>query len=152
MLQLPDKKEAIMKRNSALVSLGVLLTLVFVVGTSIQAGEIIYADDIRTNVITSQSLVRTADNIIVLVDTSGSMGELNKTLNKSYYELELEALTRGVSRLPDLGYNIGVYRFTPWEVLYPSSNLMKPRCWMLSAPRNPQERPLCWRADGPRLS
>ena len=106
-------------RKSALVSFGVLITLVFAVNDSLQAGEIIYADDIRTNVITSQSLVRTTDNIIVLVDTSGSMGELNKTLNKSYYELELEALTRGVSRLPDLGYNIGVYRFTPWEVLYP---------------------------------
>ena len=60
-------------RKSALVSLGVLITLVFAVNDSLQAGEIIYADDIRTNVITSQSLVRTTDNIIVLVDTSGSM-------------------------------------------------------------------------------
>ena len=108
-----------MKRDSALVSLGVLMTLVFAVGTRIQAGEIIYADDIRNNVITIKSLARTADNIAVLVDTSISMGAPNKTLNKSYYDLEVEALTRGVSRLPDLGYNIGVYRFTPWEVLYP---------------------------------
>jgi hypothetical protein len=108
-----------MKRNTALVWLSVLFGLVLVVGTRIQAGEIVYADDIRDNVITMTSLVKTADNIIVLLDTSGSMGRPNKALNKSYYELQVEALTKGVNRLPNLGYNLGVYRFTPWEALYP---------------------------------
>ena len=47
--------------------------LVFSVGGGVQAGEIIYADDIRENVITKEVLVRTADNVIVLVDTSSSL-------------------------------------------------------------------------------
>jgi OmpA-OmpF porin, OOP family len=108
-----------MKRKTALVWFSVLVALVLVVGTRIQAGEIVYADDIRDNVVTMTSLVKTADNIIVLLDTSGSMARPNKALNKSYYELQVEALTKGVNRLPNLGYNLGVYRFTPWEALYP---------------------------------
>ncbi len=36
-----------------------------------------------------------------------------------YYDLQKDALTSGFGRLPDLGYNVGVYRFTPWEALYP---------------------------------
>ena len=47
------------------------------------------------------------------------MSALNKTYKKPYYELEQAALTTGFGRLPDLGYNVGVYKFTPWEVLYP---------------------------------
>jgi hypothetical protein len=34
-------------------------------GSAVQAGEIIYADDIKENVIQKEVLVRTADNVIV---------------------------------------------------------------------------------------
>ena len=108
-----------MYKKSALLMLVMLVILVFTVGGGVQAGEIIYVDDIRENVITKEVLVRTADNVIVLVDTSSSLAAINKTYKKPYYELEKAALTTGFGRLPDLGYNVGVYRFTPWEVLYP---------------------------------
>lgn len=108
-----------MYKKSFGLSLAVVAILVFTVGGGVQAGEIIYADDIRENVISKEVLVRTADNVIVMVDTSSSMSEKNKTYKKTYYELEQAALTNGFGRLPDLGYNVGVYRFTPWEVLYP---------------------------------
>jgi len=108
-----------MDKKSALLMLVMLVILVFTVGGGVQAGEIIYVDDIRENVIAKEVLVRTADNVIVLVDTSSSLAAINKTYNKPYYELEIAALTTGFERLPDLGYNVGIYRFTPWEVLYP---------------------------------
>ena len=108
-----------MKRKSALLSLGMFIALFFVVGSGIQAAEIVYIEDIKENVITTSHLVRTADNVIVMLDTSGSMDLVHKTLQKANYDLEREAITTGVRRLPDLGYNIGIYRFTPWEVLYP---------------------------------
>ena len=108
-----------MKWKSALLSLGMLMTLIFAVGSGIQAAEIIYADDIQENIITKAMLVRAVDNIVVMLDTSASMDAVNKTFNKSYYDLQKEAISTGFKRLPDLGYNIGVYRFTPWEVLYP---------------------------------
>ena len=93
--------------------------LVFTFGGGVQAGEIIYTDDIRENVVDKEVLVKTADNVIVMVDSSSSMAAINKTYKKPYYELEKEALKTGISRLPDLGYNLGVYKFTPWEALYP---------------------------------
>ena len=37
------------------------------------AAEIIYQEDIAQNVVTKDVLVRTADNVIVLVDASSSM-------------------------------------------------------------------------------
>ena len=108
-----------MNKKSALLMLVMLVILVFTVGGGVQAGEIIYVDDIREDVISKEVLVRTADNVIVLVDTSSSLAAINKTYKKPYYELEIAALTTGFGRLPDLGYNVGVYQFTPWEVLYP---------------------------------
>jgi OOP family OmpA-OmpF porin len=108
-----------MYNKSALLTLVMLVILVFTVGGGVQAGEIIYADDIRENIISKEVLVRTADNVIVMVDTSSSMAATKKAYKKTYYELEQAALTTGFERLPNLGYNVGVYRFTPWEVLYP---------------------------------
>jgi OOP family OmpA-OmpF porin len=93
--------------------------LVFTFGGGVQAGEIIYKNDLVDKVVTKEVLVKTADNIIVMVDSSASMSAQNKTFKKPYYELEKEALKTGFERLPDLEYNLGVYRFTPWEVLYP---------------------------------
>jgi len=107
-----------MNKKFAILSSVMLMFLVFAISSGVQAGEIIYADDIRENVISKEVLVKTADNVIVLVDSSSSMAATNKAYKKPYYELEREALKTGFTRLPDLGYNVGVYRFTPWEELY----------------------------------
>jgi OOP family OmpA-OmpF porin len=108
-----------MYKKSFGLTLAVLAIMVFAIGNGVQAGEIIFADDLKQNTVTKEVLVRAADNVIVLVDSSSSMGETNKAYNKANYQLEREALSAGFQRLPDLGYNIGVYRFTPWEVVYP---------------------------------
>jgi len=84
------------------------------------AAEIIYQEDIMQNVVTKDVLVRTADNVIVLVDASSSMAFSHRKFKKTNYELEKEALAAGNSRLPDLGYNVGVYNFSPsWKEIYP---------------------------------
>jgi OOP family OmpA-OmpF porin len=108
-----------MYKNSFGLALAILASLLFTVGGAVQAGEIIYADDIKQNIVTKEVLVRAADNVIVLVDSSSSMGETDKNRTKPNYQLETEALKAGFQRVPDLGYNIGVYRFTPWEAVYP---------------------------------
>jgi OOP family OmpA-OmpF porin len=96
-----------------------LVILIFTLGTAVQAGEIIYKNDISDKVVSKEVLVKTADNVIVMVDSSGSMAAENKTFKKPYYEVEKEALRAGFERLPEIGYNLGIYKFTPWEVLYP---------------------------------
>ena len=75
-----------------------LVILVFTFGSGIQAGEIVYTDDIRENVVDKEVLVKTADNVIVMVDSSSSMAAINKTYKKPYYELEKEALKAGQAR------------------------------------------------------
>jgi len=99
----------------ALVSLAVL-----VLNAPVNAAEIIYQEDIIQNVVTRDVLVRTADNVIVLVDASSSMDFSHRKFKKTNYELQKEALAAGYSRLPDLGYNVGVYNFSPtWKEIYP---------------------------------
>ena len=100
-------------------TLVMLVILVFAAGSAVQAGEIVYKNDIVNKTVPKEELVKTADNVVVMVDTSESMAAINKTHKKSYYELEKEALKTGFERLPDLGYNVGIYRFTPWEAIYP---------------------------------
>jgi hypothetical protein len=108
-----------MDKKSIQSTMLMLVVLVFAAGNAAQAGEIIFENDIRDKVVPKEVLAKTADNVIVLVDTSSSMAAENKAHHKSYYELEKAALEAGFTRLPDLGYNVGVYRFTPWEALYP---------------------------------
>ena len=84
------------------------------------AAEIIYEEDLIENVVAKDVLVRTADNVIVLVDASSSMDFSHRKYKKTNYALEKEALAAGISRLPDLGYNVGVYNFSPsWKEIYP---------------------------------
>jgi OOP family OmpA-OmpF porin len=85
------------------------------------ASEIIYQEDIIQNVVTKDVLVRTADNVIVLVDASSSMDFSHRKYKKPNYVMEKEALAAGYTRLPDLGYNVGVYSFSPtWKEIYPA--------------------------------
>jgi len=84
------------------------------------AAEIITAEDIKEEIVTKEVLVKTADNVIVLVDTSSSMAPVSKNYRpKTKYQLEKESLTAGIERLPDLGFNVGIYSFTPWNAVYP---------------------------------
>jgi len=108
-----------MYKKSVQSMLFTFAVMVFTVSGVVQAGEIIYKDDITENVVPKEVLVKTADNVIVMVDSSESMSAINKTYKKPYYDLEKEALVAGFDRLPDLDYNVGVYKFTPWEALYP---------------------------------
>ena len=64
------------------------------------AAEIIYEDDIITNVVTKDVLVRTADNAIVLVDAGSSMGAIHPKYKKTSYEMEKQAIASANMRLP----------------------------------------------------
>jgi OOP family OmpA-OmpF porin len=100
----------------------VALVSLVVMGLNVpgNAAEIIYQDDIVTNVVTKDVLARTGDNVIILVDASSSMEFSHRKYKKANYELEKAALAAGNSRMPDIGYNIGIYNFSPsWKEIYP---------------------------------
>jgi len=109
-----------MKKEKLIWAVAMLSLVVLGLNVPVNAAEIIYQEDIIQNVVTKDVLVRTADNVIVLVDASSSMAFGHRKFKKTNYELEKEALAAGNSRLPDLGYNIGVYNFSPsWKEIYP---------------------------------
>jgi OOP family OmpA-OmpF porin len=58
-------------------------------------------------------LVRTATNFIVLFDSSRSMGERYGNTNMTKIEITKQILAERNKELPDLGYNAGLYSFTP---------------------------------------
>lgn len=61
-------------------------------------------------------LIRTADNFIVLYDSSGSMGELYKDTGKRKIDLEKAIMKIRNANLPDLNFNAGLYTFAPQSV------------------------------------
>jgi OOP family OmpA-OmpF porin len=58
-------------------------------------------------------IVRTADNFIILFDSSGSMGETYKNTGQTKLETAKALLKKRNENLPDLSYVAGLYTFTP---------------------------------------
>ena len=94
--------------------------------TQATAFEIITKEDIVQKTVMKTDFIKTADNFIVLMDTSQSMNHRwQKDSTKSKLEVAKEILINGEERLPDLGYNAALYEFSPFEALYPMGPLDK---------------------------
>ena len=100
----------------------VMIVGLFVFGCltmSALAAEIITVDDFEQKIVTKEHLIKMADNVIILFDASISMNETYKDSGRSRYEIAKKLLEDGNNRLPDLGYNLGIYLYTPWTPIYP---------------------------------
>jgi OOP family OmpA-OmpF porin len=96
------------------------------IATQAAAFEIITKEDIVQKTVMKEDFIKTADNFIVLMDTSESMNHRwAKDSTKSKLEVAKEILINGEQALPDLGYNAALYEFTPFEELYPMGPLDK---------------------------
>jgi OOP family OmpA-OmpF porin len=94
--------------------------------TQAVAFEIITEEDMVQKTVMIEDFVKTADNFIVLMDTSESMNHRwQKDATKSKLEAAKEILINGERNLPDLGYNAALYEFSPFEALYPMGPLDK---------------------------
>ena len=62
--------------------------------------------------------VRTADNFIIMYDASGSMGRPYEDTGMTMIQAAENALKEKNALLPDLGFNAGLYLYTPWQVFY----------------------------------
>ena len=90
----------------------------------VSAFEIITAEDFKQNIITKDILIRTADNFIVLYDASGSMGDEYKEGVKKI-DAQLQILEQQNEILPELGYQAGLYTFTPFKTYYEMKTYIK---------------------------
>jgi OOP family OmpA-OmpF porin len=62
-----------------------------------------------------EKYVKTADNFIILFDTSGSMGEPYKDTGMKKVDVAKGILKERNQLLPDLDWNAGLYTYTPFR-------------------------------------
>ena len=101
----------------ALVSASVLAFAV-VPGTQAAEQVVTKTETIVTPYV-QEDYVKTADNFIVLFDASGSKAETYKNTGRTKGELSKKVLRDQAAVLPDLGFNAGIYLYTPWKASYP---------------------------------
>jgi OOP family OmpA-OmpF porin len=108
------------------VKKGMLVTLLVcgamvlgLVATDVQAIEILTAQDFVEKTVQTEYLIKTADNAIFLFDGSDSMSRPYKDSGMSRYDIAKKVFKERNSYFPDLGYNVGLYLYTPWQAVYP---------------------------------
>jgi OOP family OmpA-OmpF porin len=100
------------------MAIGIMLIGLF--ASTLPAAEIITEQDIVQKVVQKEDFVRTADNFIILFDSSSSMKEfINKGTKETKYDVVKKILGERQKMLPDLGYNAGLYLYTPFKEVYP---------------------------------
>jgi outer membrane protein OmpA-like peptidoglycan-associated protein len=96
-----------------------LLVGLFGLAANVWAMEIITEDDIREGVIVNLDLIKRADNAVILFDSSSSMNKPYKDTGMTRYDIAKKMLIERNQYFPDLGYNFGLYLYTPWKAVYP---------------------------------
>jgi OmpA-OmpF porin, OOP family len=107
-----------MRNNYKLKS--VIMTMLFLsmmVGVSF-AAEAVVEKEQEPNVIITEEIIKTADNFIVMFDSSSSMKEPFQDTGLTTLDAAKKLLKDRNEILPDLGYNAGLYLFTPFKPIY----------------------------------
>jgi OOP family OmpA-OmpF porin len=86
--------------------------------TNVLAAEVMVEQVPVQRVRVVQEVVKTADNIAVLFDASGTMQNLYKNTNTKKITLAEEIFKERATRVPDLDWNAGLYLYTPWKTFY----------------------------------
>jgi OOP family OmpA-OmpF porin len=88
--------------------------------SNVAAIEILTEEELTQEVVKKDYFVKTADNFIILFDTSSSMADaFTKGSQQTQYDVAVDLLKRANMRLPDLGYNGCLYQFSPNKFVYP---------------------------------
>jgi OOP family OmpA-OmpF porin len=100
------------------MAIGIMLIGLF--ASTLPAAEIITETDIVQKVVQKEDFIKIADNFIILFDSSSSMKEfVNKGTKETKYDVVKKILGERQRMLPDLGYNAGLYLYTPFQEVYP---------------------------------
>jgi OOP family OmpA-OmpF porin len=109
-----------MRKSFLIATLVGTLILTGALISNVVAFDILTEEDLKMEVVKKEYFIKTADNFIIMFDTSSSMAEpFKKDSPQTQYDVAKEILKAGNMRLPDLGYNGSLYIFSPNEFLYP---------------------------------
>ena len=114
-----------MKSKRIIFSAVLGLVLVGLISTNLPAAEVIVEKQIKEVVMVEENTVKVADNFIIMFDASGSMMENYKDTSIVKIDMEKKILEDMVDALPELDYNAGLYKFTPWQPFYPMARYNK---------------------------
>jgi len=93
-----------------------IFSLIFLISvcmvTSVQAFQIVTRTLVEKELVTEVDLIKTADNFIILFDTSGSTNQNVPGKNISKIKAAKSLLKARNAWLPDLDYNAGLYIYT----------------------------------------
>jgi OOP family OmpA-OmpF porin len=97
-----------------------VISLVFLgfVATHVMAAEVIVEQDTVKSVTEEADIVKTADNFIILFDSSSSMNENYRNTSMTKLAAAKEILKEKNETLPDLGYNAGLYLLSNFKPVY----------------------------------
>jgi len=101
-----------------------LLTLAFTlvfIGASVmpaQAASVITRDTVEKEILTEVDFIKTADNFVILFDSSSSTNGNLAGTNMTRIQAARQLLIERNQLLPDLGFNAGLYTYTPWKAYY----------------------------------
>jgi len=93
-----------------------LAASILMVGNVI-AAEVLLQDVIEKNIRIEEVFEKVTDNIVVLFDASGSMAQPYKDTGMRQVDIA-KKLLKDRGAIPELGYNSGLYTFTPWKTYY----------------------------------
>ena len=103
------------------IAIVIIVGLLFLIGgaVTLPAAEV-KTEQVQkvTAVGVMEKYIRTADNFVILYDASGSMDRPYKDTGMKMIEAAEKALKEKVALMPDLGWQAGLYLFTPWEPFY----------------------------------
>jgi OOP family OmpA-OmpF porin len=99
------------------VSVLLVFFLSMMVGVSFAVEAVVEKEEVPGVIITKE-LIKTADNFIVVFDSSSSMKEPFQDTGLTTLDAAKKLLKDRNALLPDLGYNAGLYLFTPFKPIY----------------------------------
>ena len=114
-----------MNSKKMIISVFIGLILVCFMTGNLPAAEVITETQTIPVVMTEETAVKVADNFIIMYDSSGSMMGTYKDTSIVKIDMEKKILEDMIEALPDLGFNAGLYNFTPWQPYYPMARYNK---------------------------
>jgi len=108
-----------MTRRFLMAALVCGLMLAGLMATRVQAFDVLLQEDFVQRTVVKESLIKTAENAIILFDASSSMGKPYGDTDMSRLEIAKKTLRERNAYFPELGHQIGLYLYTPWKPMYP---------------------------------
>jgi OOP family OmpA-OmpF porin len=107
-----------MRKKYLLTSVVMMMALLSILaGVSFAAEAVVEKENVPGVVIT-ENIIKTADNFVVLFDSSSSMKEAFQDSGLTTLDAAKKFLKDRNEMLPDLGYNAGLYLYTPFKTIY----------------------------------